>query len=103
MKAATHVAASISMVHALDEAAEEGVGVVVFGAAVVAALAAAVVVAFCADAVAIKARARTKACKPKRETEVVHAHISRMLTNLWWHVFRGSDFDKDDRHIAHMD
>ena len=44
VKAATHVAASISMVHALDEAAEEGVGVVVFDAAVVAGLAAAVVV-----------------------------------------------------------
>ena len=58
------------MVHALDEAAVDGVGVVVFGAAVVAGLAAAVLVAFCADAVAIKARARTKAYKPKRETGV---------------------------------
>ena len=65
------------MVHAFDEAAEVGAGVVAgFGAAVVAGLAAAVVVAFCADAVAIKARARTKACKPKRVSEVVHAYIS---------------------------
>ena len=50
------------MVHAFDVAAEEGFGVVAgVGAAVVAGLGAAVV--FCADAVAIKARARTKVCQ----------------------------------------
>ena len=81
------------MVHALDEAAEEGVGVVVFGAAVVAALAAAVVVAFCADAVAIKTRARTKACKPKREAGVRRSrktHCTDGLRVTRWNTHRVS-------------
>lgn len=51
VKLATPVAASKSMVQACDDAAEEGFGVVAgFGAAVV----------VCADAVAIKARARAR-------------------------------------------
>ncbi len=58
-KVARPVVASKSMVQARDEAAKEGLGVVAgFGAAVVAGFGA--VVVFCADAVAIKARARAR-------------------------------------------